>query len=104
MTNLKNLLASITLLAVIVLGTMSANAGILVSDLNGPSNGDPCTANDDIKLDMGIIVAGITGIIVAGRTGIIVAGRDGIVVAGKGDANTNCGIIVAGRDGILMSD
>lgn len=104
MTNLKNLLASITLAAVIILGTMSANAGILVSDFVKSGNDNPCTANDDVKLDMGIIVAGITGIIVAGRTGIIVAGRDGIIVAGKDGASSDCGIIVAGRDGILMSD
>jgi hypothetical protein len=100
MTNLKNLLATITLLAVVVLGTTSANAGLIMSDFTGQGNNNPCTANDGVKLDMGIIVAGITGFIVAGRTGIIVAGRDGIIVAGK----DNCGIIVAGRDGILMSD
>jgi hypothetical protein len=103
MTNLKNLLATITLLAVIVLGTTSANAGLLMSDFSNSGNGDPCTENGDVKLDMGIIVAGITGIIVAGRTGIIVAGKDGIIVAGK-DGASDCGIIVAGRDGLLMSD
>lgn len=94
MTNLKNLLATITLLAVIVLGTTSANAGLIMSDFAGQGN-DPCSESGDVKLDMGIIVAGITG--------IIVAGRDGIIVAGKDDTQ-DCGIIVAGRDGILMSD
>jgi hypothetical protein len=104
MTNLKNLLATITLSAVIVLGTMTANAGILVSDFANQGNDNPCTANDGVKLDMGIIVAGLTGIIIAGRTGIIVAGRDGIIIAGKDDTTSDCGIIIAGRDGILMSD
>lgn len=104
MTNLKNLLATITLLAVIVLGTTSANAGLIMSDFVNPGSDDPCSEQGDVKLDMGSIIAGITGIVVAGRTGIVVAGRDGIVVAGKDDTNTNCGIVVAGRDGILMSD
>lgn len=93
MKNLKNLMTAVTLFAVLVLGTASANAGILLGD-RGVSTEDPCAENDT-KFDMGIIVAGFTGIIVAGRGGIIVAGRDGIIVAGKGgDTQVNCGILM----------
>jgi hypothetical protein len=104
MKNLKNFMAAITLLTVLVLGTMTANAGILVGDFAGSGQQDPCS-EAPTKNDSGTIMSDITGIIVAGFTGIIVAGRDGIIVAGKGTTgNTDCGIIVAGRDGLLMSD
>lgn len=95
MKNLKNMLAAVTLLAVLVLGTTSANAGLLMSDFVNPNQNDPCVETEDTGLDTGIIVAGFTGIIVAGRGGIIVAGRDGIIVAGKGvTPQVNCGILM----------
>ena len=100
MKNLRNLMNAVTLMLVLVIGAVSANAGILLSDRSVKS--DPCST--DTKVDSGIIVAGATGIIVAGFTGIIVAGFTGIIVAGKGEETTNCGIIVAGRDGILLAD
>lgn len=94
MKNLRNLMNAVTLMVVLVMGAVSANAGILLSDRKVNTNTDPCST--DTKVDSGIIVAGFTGIIVAGFTGII--------VAGKGEETTNCGIIVAGRGGILLSD
>jgi hypothetical protein len=96
---MKNLITAITLMVVLAMGTIAANAttGILVGDRNG----DTCTKQDDTTISdiTGIIVAGFTGIIVAGRDGIIVAGRDGIIVAGKG--STPC---EQQRDGVLLAD
>lgn len=89
------MLAAVTLLAVLVLGTTSTNAGILMSDFVNPNQNDPCVETEDTGLDTGIIVAGFTGIIVAGRGGIIVAGRDGIIVAGKGTNPVDCGILMS---------
>lgn len=90
MKNIRNTFAAATLMTVLAFGTTFANAGLLISDLQG-NNPEPCTVKD------GIVVAGVTGIVVAGITGIVVAGLTGIVVAGANDAPTeNCGIVVAG--------
>lgn len=85
MKNLRNLLTAVTLMAMLVIGTVSANAGIIVA-----GRGECTDTKAETTIDWGIIVAGFVGIIVAGRTdGIIVAGRnDGIIVAGKAD--TGC--------------
>lgn len=95
---MKNLITSITLMAVLVMGAISVNAGILVSDRSA------CTTKQDGGIILsdytGIIVAGLTGIIVAGRDGIIVAGRDGIIVAGK--SSDSCQ--EESRGGIILSD
>ena len=92
MRNLKNTVAAITMMAVIVFGSTFANAGIIVAgfgdETEKTTTEQPCTEPTG-KTDWGIIVAGATGIIVAGFMGIIVAGAT--------DApNTECGIIVAG--------
>ena len=92
MKNLKNMLAAITLTAVLMLGATSANAGILLSDLAGTVNQNPCT-EQTTKVDGGIAIN--DGIIVAGFTGIIVAGFTGIIVAGAADTPVNCGILMS---------
>lgn len=104
MKNLRNLLATISLLAVMVISATSVNAGIMMSDRSNPSDGS-CGDSSDIKFDISILDS-IAGIIVAGRTGIIVAGRDGIIVAGKEGSNPGdrCGIMMSDRTGIMMSD
>jgi type 1 fimbria pilin len=89
MKNLRNLMAAITLLAVLVLSTTSANAGILMSDFAGSNNPDPCSVKDDSKLDSGILMSDITGIIIAGFTGIIIAGRNGET------SHVDCGILMS---------
>ena len=95
---MKNLITSITLMAVLVMGAISASAGILVGDRSA------CTVKQDGGIILsdytGIIVAGLTGIIVAGRDGIIVAGRDGIIVAGKSSGDCE----QQSRDGVLLAD
>ncbi|CAN5321822.1 hypothetical protein BH10ACI1_BH10ACI1_30950 [soil metagenome] len=83
MKNLKNMLAAITLTAVLMLGATSANAGILLSDFTGTSNQNPCT-EQTTKNNGGVAV----------NDGILVAGFTGILVAGAADPTVNCGIIV----------
>ena len=79
MKNLKNMMAAVTMLAVLVLGTTSANAGLLMSDRANPGQGNSCTVKQDIMADL-------TGIILH-RMGIILS---------KGGTNTevSCGIIL----------
>ncbi|MBK8466883.1 MAG: hypothetical protein IPL32_13725 [Chloracidobacterium sp.] len=93
---MKKTITTITLAAIMTLGTTFANAGIIVAGRGADNN--TCSQSKD-----GIIVAGRDGIIVAGLTGIIVAGLTGIIVAGLADTDTTpCttsekdGIIVAG--------
>jgi hypothetical protein len=84
MKNLKNLMAAVTLLAILVLGTGSANAGILMSDFTGGSE-DPCTEGPT-KYDSGILMSDFTGIILH-RVGIILH---------KGDSGqVDCGILMS---------
>lgn len=89
MKNLKNLMAAITLLAVLVLSTTSANAGIIVSDFTGSNGDNPCTDKDGVKVDSGILMSDLGGIIIAGFTGIIIAGK-----SGSGGTPVDCGIIL----------
>lgn len=84
---MKNILAAITLVVVLMVGTTFAGTGLLMSDLTGDQTPQPCsesTASDG------------TGIIVVGFTGIIVVGFTGIIVVGATEAPTDCGIIVVG--------
>ena len=70
MENLRNLLATGTLMATLMIGASTANAGILMSDLSGGGS-HPCTENTD-KKDWGVIVYDLGGVIVYDLTGVIV--------------------------------
>jgi hypothetical protein len=70
MKNLKKLVATATLMGIIIIGVTNVNAGIIVS----LSDKQQCTEIDDTKVDNGIIVS-LTGIIVS-LTGIIVSYND----------------------------
>lgn len=72
MTNFKNMVAAITLMAVMAFTTTVANAGLIISDRSTPIT--PCETKENA--DNGIILTDLVeGIIVFGRTGIIVFGR-----------------------------
>lgn len=93
MTTLKGWISTTCLVAMLMVSTMTANAGIIV----GGATGDTCTEVTKDSYKGGIIVGGLTGIIVGGLTGIIVGGLTGIIVGGAADTPTqNCGIIVGG--------
>ena len=93
MKNLKNMIAAITLVAILMIGTANAQKGVLLSELAGGTGGQ-CT-NSQTDRD----ASGYTGIIVAGFTGIIVAGFTGIILSDNSRSQaTLC------RDGLLLSD
>jgi hypothetical protein len=104
MKKIQNILAAMTLAAVVLFSTTFANAGIIIAGYTGTTkdtSSDPCTVEtkDSAKVDNGIIVTDLTGIIIAGFTGIIIAGATGIIVTdatSKDSSTTNCGIIIAG--------
>jgi len=88
MKNLRNLLATVTLIAVLMISASTAKAGILLSDLNdGNTQSCPEVKNDSTKSDWGVLVTGFTGVLVTGFTGVLVTG----FTDGSQDA---CGIIM----------
>jgi len=92
MKNLKNLMTTVTLLAILVLGTGSANAGILMSDFTGGVE-DPCTESPT-KYDSGILMSDIAGVILHGFG--VVLHRDGVVLhKGGGGGQVDCGILMS---------
>jgi hypothetical protein len=89
MKNLKKFATTLALAGIIMMGVSSANAGIMLADLVGGNNDQPCST--EVKVDSGIIIGGLTGIIIGGFTGIIIGGLK----------DNNC---VKVDSGILMSD
>ena len=90
MKNLKKSIATLTLTGIIAMGTTTAQAGLMMSDLTGRDNQQPCSEKVEktaTKVNHGIIVSGF-GIIVCGF-GIIVSGFT------KDDTRTNCGIMMS---------
>jgi hypothetical protein len=102
MRALKGWIPTTFLAAMLLLGSVTANAGIITAgfaDSGDKTTTDPCTVDtkDVEKFDSGIITAGYTGIITAGFTGIITAGLTGIIVTDFSSKEpVNCGIITAG--------
>ena len=86
MKNLRNLMMGFVLAATLMIGTGTANAGILLSDLRG-NDPQPCTEtkSDSVKVDNGILVT-FTGILVT-FTGILVTVMD--------ETPVNCGILLS---------
>jgi hypothetical protein len=86
MKNLRNLLATITLMAILVVSASTAKAGIMLTDLR---NGDmqPCTeTKGETKTNWGIVITSFTGIVITSITGI--------VITSAADTTVNCGIVI----------
>ena len=97
MKNLKNLLAAVTLFGVMMIGTPSVRAGLLVTDFSG--NDNTCTQEGDSN--GGVIITGYTGVIITGFTGVIITGFTGNdqsceegSLNNKGSQNSLTGLIV----------
>jgi hypothetical protein len=87
MKTLKGWITTTCLVAMIMVSTMTANAGVIIAGATEPA---PCTTETSAKkIDYGVIIAGITGVIIAGFTGVIIAGATTEPVE-------NCGVIIAG--------
>jgi hypothetical protein len=88
MKNIKNTVAAFGLTAVLAFGTVSANAGLLISDRTSAGT-EVCTVKDTG------ILGDIIGIVMAA-----ISSRDGIIIAYRGQ--TSCE--TAGKGGLLISD
>lgn len=86
---MKKLIATVSLMGIILMGNVTAKTGHLMSDFQSTDNPQPQTCsnkqvNSRIKINWGIFVTGFTGIFVTGFTGIIVI--DGFT---RNDGKTN---------------
>jgi len=92
MTTLKGWITTTCLVAMLMVSTMTANAGVII----GGAVEQPCTdttTQKDGKVDYAVIIAGLgtTGVIIGGLTGVIIGG-----LTSKGEPVENCGIIIGG--------
>lgn len=76
MKNLRNLMAWVMISAVLMMGTASANAGVLLGDRTT----DSCTTSTDIKVVTGIILDAIIGVVIMDRGGVVIMDRGGVVI------------------------
>lgn len=87
---MKNLLATVTLMGILMVGSFNASASIYVSNLNG-GQPQPCsTGNDKTDLDWSIYVSNLGWSIYVSN---LVKGMTGINTADTNDKN---GTIVVG--------
>jgi len=94
MKNLKNMLTAVAMTAVLGFGTVSANAGFIISDKSATPK--DCVAQTGV-------IDQIAGIIIVGLNGIIIVGRDGFLITDKG-CETKDGLIITDRDGFIITD
>ena len=98
MKNLKQLLATGTMMAALMVGTSFAGTGLLVSDL---ADGDPCTETQQNDA-AGLLVSDAAGLLVSDLAGLLVSDYTGIIVhgvteeGGQIEEQPVCGIIVHG--------
>ena len=89
MRTLKGWITTTCLVAVFMVSTTTANAGVIIAGATTPSP-TPCTQKTvKEKVDYSVIIAGITGVIIAGLTGVIIAGFTTEPVE-------ECAVIIAG--------
>lgn len=95
MKNIKNTLAATVLAAVMGFSTVSAHAGLLISDRSVANDKANCTATD------GGILSSLAGILIVGATssatGILIVGRSGLLIS---DRSAQC--VENQKEGILI--
>lgn len=98
MKNLKNTISAAGLMAVLALGAVSANAGMIISDR--------ATGQCSVKGGLLQQVAGIIAIGLPSLNGMILSDRSGMIIS---DRPTPCetsadGMIISDRNGMIISD
>lgn len=73
------MISALTLMVVLGLGAVSANAGFMISD-RGNGSQAPCNVKSDTSSFDGIIIVGLPML-----DGIIIVGRDGLMISDKGN-------------------
>jgi hypothetical protein len=95
MKNLKNMLSAASLMAVMVFGAVSANAGLLISDRTTNDTKGQCTTKT------GGILQQLAGIIILGAPSL-----NGIIILGAPapECTEKDGLLISDRSGLLISD
>ena len=89
MRKYKGWITTTCLVSMLMVSTMTANAGVIIAGATAPTP-TPCTEKStNEKVDYGVIIAGITGVIIAGFTGVIIAGV-------TTEPTEECAVIIAG--------
>ena len=101
MKNIKNTIAAMSLVAVLGLGAVTANAGLLISD-RGVGTTPTCAAGGGIlNQAAGILIVGansLTGILMSDLTGILMSDRSGLLISDRNAVGCQS------RSGLLISD
>jgi hypothetical protein len=79
---MKKLLATVTLMAVLMVGSFNSNAAIYVSGLKGEQP-LPCRGGEETKPNWAIYVSGLMAIYVSGFMAIYVSGLTGTKSCGS---------------------
>lgn len=93
MKNLKSMLSAASLMAVMVFGAVSANAGLIISDRATNDTKGQCTVKD------GGILQQLAGIIILGAPTL-----NGIIILGAPECSQTDGLIISDRNGLIISD
>lgn len=88
MKNSNSKVAAFVMMAILVLGTTSANAGILVSDVTKieTKTSQTCSTTEE-KPDWGIVIHNLVGIVIHNLVGILVSDS-------KTSTPIDCGIVI----------
>ncbi|HMO80054.1 MAG TPA: hypothetical protein PKD24_04615 [Pyrinomonadaceae bacterium] len=87
MTKLRGYIPTMTMMAVMLLGTTFATASVNRTETRTPQ---PCVETTKEKVNWGVIIAGLMGRV---NWGVIIAGMT------SDKTTVNCGVIIAGKEG-----
>ena len=91
MNTLRGWITTTFLATSLLLSTMPANAGVIIS--NRSDSPSPCTLPGTTKLE---IKSDLGGVIIGGLTGVIIGGLTGVIIGGAIDGPVDCGVIIGG--------
>jgi len=99
MKNIKNTVVAMAMMAVIGVGTATANPGLMVSDRSAAPGQTICGSETSILNDLeGIIIVGLA----SSKVGLMVSDRLGLMVSDRSAQCTQNNVEGQNGDGILI--
>ena len=92
MRTLKGWITTTCMVAMLMVSTMTANAGVIIGGVVEQPCTDTTTTKEG-KVDFGVIIGGLTV-----GTGVIIGGLVGVIIGGisSTDEQVDCGVIIGG--------